>query len=136
MNVNGRITLTRLNTKVVNARDFGARALLFKRPNTTGAYYIRVLYVFVFIVRLRIIRIDPGLLWGMAWVYRKYAEDYSLYVLQHEANVARRGLWGDRSPIPAFGMAPPAKTNVIHVRPHFAIRDTAVLRSTPPSRHP
>jgi endonuclease YncB( thermonuclease family) len=37
---------------------------------------------------------------GMAWVYRKYAKDSSLYVLQHEARVAERGLWSDRSPIP------------------------------------
>jgi hypothetical protein len=69
---------------------------------------------------------------GMAKVYRKYAKDYNLYVLQHEANVARRGLWSARSPIPAFGMAPPAKANVIHVRPNFAIRDPAVLRSLSP----
>jgi endonuclease YncB( thermonuclease family) len=37
---------------------------------------------------------------GMAWVYRKYAKDNNLYVLQHEARAAERGLWSDRSPIP------------------------------------
>ena len=37
---------------------------------------------------------------GMAWVYRKYAKDNKLYVLQHEAKVAKRGLWSDPSPIP------------------------------------
>jgi endonuclease YncB( thermonuclease family) len=37
---------------------------------------------------------------GMAWVYRKYAKDNNLYVLQHEAKSAERGLWSDRSPIP------------------------------------
>ena len=29
---------------------------------------------------------------GMAWVYRKYARDNNLYVLQHYAKVAKRGL--------------------------------------------
>jgi endonuclease YncB( thermonuclease family) len=37
---------------------------------------------------------------GMAWVYRKYAKDNKLYVLQHEAKAAERGLWSDWSPIP------------------------------------
>jgi endonuclease YncB( thermonuclease family) len=37
---------------------------------------------------------------GMAWVYRKYAKDNNLYVLQHEARAAERGLWSGRSPIP------------------------------------
>ena len=37
---------------------------------------------------------------GMAWVYRKYAKDNNLYVLQHEAKSAERGLWSDPSPIP------------------------------------
>jgi endonuclease YncB( thermonuclease family) len=37
---------------------------------------------------------------GMAWVYRKYAKDNNLYVLQHEARAAERGLWSDRFPIP------------------------------------
>jgi endonuclease YncB( thermonuclease family) len=37
---------------------------------------------------------------GMAWVYRQYAKDNNLYVLQHEAKSAERGLWSDPSPIP------------------------------------
>jgi endonuclease YncB( thermonuclease family) len=37
---------------------------------------------------------------GMAWVYRKYAKDNNLYVLQHYAKVAKRGLWSDPSAIP------------------------------------
>ena len=37
---------------------------------------------------------------GMAWVYRRYAKDHSLYTLQHDARIARRGLWSDPSPIP------------------------------------
>jgi micrococcal nuclease len=37
---------------------------------------------------------------GMAWVYRKYAKDNKLYVLQHEAKAAERGLWSGSSPIP------------------------------------
>jgi micrococcal nuclease len=37
---------------------------------------------------------------GMAWVYRKYAKDNYLYVLQHKAKAAERGLWSDWSPIP------------------------------------
>lgn len=36
---------------------------------------------------------------GMAWVYRKYAKDNYLYVLQHEAKAAKRGLWSEGTPI-------------------------------------
>ena len=39
---------------------------------------------------------------GMAWVYRKYAKDHNLYVLQHNAKVAKRGLWGDVGPKPPW----------------------------------
>lgn len=39
---------------------------------------------------------------GMAWVYRKYAKDQSLYILQHDAWIERRGLWSDPSPIPPW----------------------------------
>ena len=39
---------------------------------------------------------------GMAWVYRKYAKDHSLYVLQHDAKVEKRGLWSDPSPTPPW----------------------------------
>jgi len=38
----------------------------------------------------------------MAWVYRKYARDHSLYVLQHEATVAGRG-YGARPLLPRSG---------------------------------
>lgn len=34
---------------------------------------------------------------GMAWVYRQYAKDHNLYILEHEAKVERRGLWIDAS---------------------------------------
>lgn len=30
---------------------------------------------------------------GAAWVYRKYATDHQLFVLEEEARAARRGLW-------------------------------------------
>jgi endonuclease YncB( thermonuclease family) len=39
---------------------------------------------------------------GMAWVYRKYAKDHSLYVLQNGAKVAGRGLWSEPSPMPPW----------------------------------
>jgi micrococcal nuclease len=39
---------------------------------------------------------------GMAWVYRKYAKDHNLYVLQHDAKVAKRGLWSDLSQTPPW----------------------------------
>ncbi|WON72900.1 thermonuclease family protein [Nitrosospira sp. Is2] len=39
---------------------------------------------------------------GMAWVYRKYAKDHNLYVLQHDAKVAGRGLWSEPSPMPPW----------------------------------
>ncbi|PTR14478.1 endonuclease YncB(thermonuclease family) [Nitrosospira sp. Nsp2] len=39
---------------------------------------------------------------GMAWVYRKYAKDHALYVLQHDAKVEKRGLWSDPSPTPPW----------------------------------
>lgn len=39
---------------------------------------------------------------GMAWVYRKYAKDHDLYVLEHGAKVGKRGLWTDPSPTPPW----------------------------------
>jgi len=39
---------------------------------------------------------------GMAWVYRKYATDRSLYALEDEARTARHGLWADPSPVPPW----------------------------------
>ena len=39
---------------------------------------------------------------GMAWVYRRYAKDHDLYVLEHGAKVEKRGLWADSSPTPPW----------------------------------
>ncbi|MBN9125422.1 MAG: thermonuclease family protein [Nitrosospira sp.] len=39
---------------------------------------------------------------GMAWVYRQYAKDHNLFVLQHEARRFKRGLWSESSPIPPW----------------------------------
>jgi micrococcal nuclease len=39
---------------------------------------------------------------GMAWVYRRYAKDHNLYILQHEARRYKRGLWAEESPIPPW----------------------------------
>ncbi|SHL41626.1 micrococcal nuclease [Nitrosospira sp. Nsp11] len=39
---------------------------------------------------------------GMAWVYRQYAKDHDLYVLEHGAKVEKRGLWSEPSPIPPW----------------------------------
>lgn len=39
---------------------------------------------------------------GMAWVYRRYAKDHDLYVLEHGAKVRKRGLWVDSSPTPPW----------------------------------
>jgi endonuclease YncB( thermonuclease family) len=39
---------------------------------------------------------------GMAWVYRRYARDHNLYVMQHDAKAAKRGLWSDSSPVPPW----------------------------------
>ena len=39
---------------------------------------------------------------GMAWVYRRYAKDHDLYVLEHSAKVGKRGLWGNASPTPPW----------------------------------
>lgn len=35
---------------------------------------------------------------GMAWVYRQYAKDHNLNLLEHKAKAERRGLWIDTSP--------------------------------------
>ena len=35
---------------------------------------------------------------GMAWVYPRYVRDHNLYIMQHEAKKAKRGLWVDSSP--------------------------------------
>lgn len=39
---------------------------------------------------------------GMAWVYRKYANDPSYDLAEHEARNSKRGLWNDPNPIPPW----------------------------------
>jgi DNA polymerase len=39
---------------------------------------------------------------GMAWVYDPYVTDKSLYAVQEEAKVGRRGLWHDDKPVPPW----------------------------------
>lgn len=39
---------------------------------------------------------------GMAWVYRRYARDHDLFILEHEAKRFKRGLWADKSPTPPW----------------------------------
>lgn len=41
---------------------------------------------------------------GMAWVYKQYARDRSLYRLEEEARAARRGLWSDPKPGASVGI--------------------------------
>lgn len=47
---------------------------------------------------------------GMAWVYRQYAKDTSLYTLEAEARNAQRGLWADPNPIPPWEFRKKNKT--------------------------
>lgn len=40
---------------------------------------------------------------GMAWVFVRYApKDSPLHALEHEARIARRGLWGEDNPVPPW----------------------------------
>lgn len=39
---------------------------------------------------------------GMAWVYDKYVTDIGLYTLQNDAKASRRGLWGEKAPVPPW----------------------------------
>lgn len=39
---------------------------------------------------------------GMAWVFRRYATDASLYSIEAEARERRRGLWRDDAPVPPW----------------------------------
>jgi endonuclease YncB( thermonuclease family) len=39
---------------------------------------------------------------GMAWVYRKYVKDATLYPIEAEAREQRRGLWRDPEPVPPW----------------------------------
>jgi endonuclease YncB( thermonuclease family) len=50
---------------------------------------------------------------GMAWVYRRYAKDHDLYVLEHGAKAGKRGLWADSSPTPPWQWR--KNSNVRHV---------------------
>ncbi|TYO96773.1 endonuclease YncB(thermonuclease family) [Geothermobacter ehrlichii] len=39
---------------------------------------------------------------GLAWAYRRYANDPALFKLEAEARAAKRGLWSDPHPIPPW----------------------------------
>lgn len=39
---------------------------------------------------------------GMAWVYRRYARDPTLFQLEAEASASGRGLWAETSPVPPW----------------------------------
>jgi endonuclease YncB( thermonuclease family) len=39
---------------------------------------------------------------GMAWHFKRYSDDASLAAAECEAREARRGLWGDREPVPPW----------------------------------
>lgn len=45
---------------------------------------------------------ESQVLGGMAWVFDRYVTDRGLYRLQDEAKAARRGLWGDSTPVPPW----------------------------------
>jgi endonuclease YncB( thermonuclease family) len=39
---------------------------------------------------------------GMAWVFRQYAKDMTLYPIEAEAKERKRGLWRDPEPVPPW----------------------------------
>ena len=39
---------------------------------------------------------------GMAWVFRQYAKDATLYPIEAEAKEQKRGLWRDSEPVPPW----------------------------------
>lgn len=39
---------------------------------------------------------------GLAWWFRKYSKDVRLGALEEEARLAKRGLWGEPSPVPPW----------------------------------
>ena len=39
---------------------------------------------------------------GMAWVFRQYSKDASLYRIEAEAREQKRGLWHDPDPVPPW----------------------------------
>lgn len=45
---------------------------------------------------------DAQLADGLAWVYRRYANDASMIALEDGARAARRGLWSQRDPEPPW----------------------------------
>jgi endonuclease YncB( thermonuclease family) len=49
---------------------------------------------------------------GMAWVYRRYARNHNLYILEHNARVAKRGLWADPNPTTPWEWRNHRKQNV------------------------
>jgi endonuclease YncB( thermonuclease family) len=49
---------------------------------------------------------------GMAWVYRRYARNHNLYIQEHNARVAKRGLWSDPHPIAPWEWRNHRKQNV------------------------
>jgi endonuclease YncB( thermonuclease family) len=51
---------------------------------------------------------------GMAWVYRKYAKDHNLFLLEHEAKRHKRGLWADKSPTPPWQWRKASRYAAIH----------------------
>ena len=49
---------------------------------------------------------------GMAWVYRRYARNHNLYILERNARVAKRGLWADPNPTAPWEWRNHRKQNV------------------------
>jgi len=39
---------------------------------------------------------------GMAWVFTRYVEDWTLFGVQRDARVAKVGLWTDEQPVPPW----------------------------------
>lgn len=48
---------------------------------------------------------------GLAWVYRQYAKDPALLVIEEEARRSRRGLWVDESPLEPWLFRKQAKSS-------------------------
>ncbi|MCP5424550.1 MAG: thermonuclease family protein [Gammaproteobacteria bacterium] len=57
---------------------------------------------------------------GLAWSYRQYAKDRSLFPIEQQARQARRGLWADTEPLPPWIFrhsqtpTPEWRTTVVH----------------------
>jgi endonuclease YncB( thermonuclease family) len=39
---------------------------------------------------------------GMAWVFRQYADDATLYEIEADSKAQRRGLWQGPAPVPPW----------------------------------